>query len=229
MDELSGPSSIYQQALKAYQGEKPEEAISILAHLLKDHPNFEDGYEALSVILYNQKKYDEAMEVLSRWKRLNPNSIMCRTNLSRCYIAKNMILEAEKEQNEGRRLTWQAELKEKKKAQPEVNWQEQIDRFKQVIAFDPADVLGYFSLGKTYLESGAKRDAVDTLEKAIEVNPNHSASYLLLGEAYESLGDIKKAKNTFSAGIGAAEKQGDIMTLKKMQAHLNAFGQNQNS
>ena len=145
---------------------------------------------------------------------------MAHTNLSRCFVAKGMILEAEHEQAEARRLTWKAELKSKKKDMPKIDYEEQIARFKEVIDLDPADVLGYFSLGNAYLDSGRKREAMETFEKAVEVDPQHSSSYLGLGLSLESLGDLEKAKKIYARGIKVAEGRGDMMTQKKMESHL---------
>ena len=214
---------LYHEALQDYKNHLPDQAIQKLSQVLDADPSFEDGYEAFSVILYNEKRYDDAMAVLKKWIAVNPDAVMAHTNLSRCYVAKGMILEAEKEQAEARRLTWKAELKAKKREMPAVDYEEQISRFKQVIELDPADVLGYFSLGNAYLDAGKKREAVDTFEKAVEVDPKHSASYYGLGLALEAIGDLKKAKQIYDAGIKVAEGQGDIMTARKMQSRLRAL------
>lgn len=218
MDEAD---RLYQSALDDFSRGEHDSAIEKLHSVLKVKPALEDAHEALAVILYQQKKYDESIQAIQHWVRLNPNSIMARTNLSRCYVAKGMILEAEKEQAEARRLTWQAELKSKKQTAPPVDYQELISRYKKVIALDPQDVLGYFSLGSTYFDAGMKRDAADAFEKAIEVNAKHSSSYLGLAQALITLGDKEKARKIFMQGIQVASTQGDVMTQKKMEAHLN--------
>ena len=211
---------LYHEALSDFRDHRLEEAAQKLEKVLQENPAFEDAYEALSVILYNQKKFDESISVLKKWIALNPRAIMAHTNLSRCYVAKGMILEAEHEQAEARKLTWTAELKAKKMEMPKVDVSAQIERFKKVIEFDPADVLGYFSLGTVYLDAGMKRDAVDTFEKAVSVDPKHSSSYLGLGQALEALGDKEKAKRIYQQGIKVADERGDMMTQKKMESRL---------
>ncbi len=213
-------SSLFFEALTAYREERSEDALRILRALVDSDRTFEDAYEALSVILYNEKRYDESIEVLKRWIVSNPNTIMAHTNLSRCYVAKGMILEAEHEQAEARKLTWKAELKEKKLAMPKVDYEEKITRYKQIIELDPADVLGYFSLGTVYLDAGRKREAMDTFEKAISVNSNHTASYDGLGQALEALGDLEKAADIYKRGIKIADTQGDMMPQKRMESRL---------
>ncbi|HXV27380.1 MAG TPA: tetratricopeptide repeat protein, partial [bacterium] len=139
--------------------------------------------------------------------------------------AKEMIMEAEKEQAEARRLTWKAELKTKKQQMPKINYEEQIERFKQVIALDPKDVLGYFSLATAYLDSGNARDAADIFEKAIEIDPKHSSSYLGFGLALEQLGDREKCREIYLKGIRVAEASGDMMPQRKMESRLKILNE----
>ena len=200
---------LYHAALEDHRQGQIDSALEKLKQHLAEHPQFEDAYEAASVILYNQKRYDEAMEILRNWIRVNPDAIMAHTNLSRCYVAKGMILEAEHEQAEARKLTWKADLKSKKQEMPKVDYAELIGRYKQVIELDPEDVLGYFSLGNTYLDAGKKREAVDTFERGIEINPQHSASYYGLGLALEAPGDTVTASRSEVPGVRISTITGD--------------------
>jgi len=214
---------LYQEALAHYNARETEIAVAKLKQSVSLNPSLDDAYEALSVILYNQGRYDEAIEILKRWVCANPETLMAHTNLSRCYVAKGMIAEAEHEQAEARRLTWKAELKAKKQAAPPVSFDSQIEKYKKIIAYDPKDVLGYFSLGTVYLEAKKFREAMDILEKAVEVDPGHTASYVGLGQALEALGDHSKATRIYRQGIAAAEKSGDMMPQKKMESRLKAL------
>lgn len=214
------PVTLYDSALRDHKTGKSGEAIEKLSLLLRDHPKFEDAYEALSVVLYQQKKYDEAIGLLKKWLAVNPQAMMAYTNLSRCYVAKEMIAEAEQAQAEARKLSWKMDLKAKKRDIPSIDYEEQIQRFKKVIELDPTDVLGYFSLGTAYAVAGKKREAMDTFRKAVEVDPQHSSSYYGLGMALESLGDLKQACEIYQKGILAADAHGDIMTQRKMESRL---------
>jgi tetratricopeptide (TPR) repeat protein len=214
---------LYDEALRDYRTGNLEEAARKLNDVLTSAPAFEDAYEALSVILYNQKNYDTAVPLIKKWIALNPHSVMAHTNLSRCYAAKGMILEAENEQAEARKLTWKEELKAKKMEMPKMDHEAQISRFKQVIELDPADVLGYFSLGNAYMDAGKKREALDTFQKAVEVDPKHSSSYYGFGLALEGLSDFKKARQIYEQGCKIADANGDLMTLKKMESRIRAL------
>lgn len=217
------PEALYHRALEDFRAGALDAAAGKLRDLLSAAPSFEDAYEALSVIYFNQKRYPEAVTVLKAWAVLNPDALMAHTNLSRCYAAQGLITEAEQEQTEARRLTWKSELRQSKKNDlSKIDHEARIRRFKQVIEFDPADVLGYFSLGSAYAEAGLTRDAMETFRKAVEVDPAHASSYLGLGLALEGLGDFVKAREIYRAGITAADRAGDIMPLKKMEARLRA-------
>lgn len=212
--------TLYDEALNLFKAQKLPEAIQKLESLLQHDPTFEDAYEALAIFYSKVNRLEEAVETAKKWIRLNPQSKMAHTNLSRFYVAKEMIAEAEHEQGEARRLSWIEELKEKKMKMPKVDPREKIERFQKVIALDPKDVLGYYSLGDTYLENGRYQEAIETFSKGLEVDSKHSSSYLGLGQAYQALGEKEKAIEIFKKGIAAAEERGDVMTQKKMQARL---------
>lgn len=214
------PQKLYEEALELFKNQRLSEAIQRLESLLMNDPSFEDAYEALAIFYAKAARLDEAIETVKKWIRLNPQAKMAYTNLSRFYVQKGMIAEAERAQGEARKLGWIEELKQKKMAIPKVDPKEKIERFKKVIALDPRDVLGYYSLGDAYLENSMFREAAETFEKAVRVDPNHSSSYWGLGQAYQALGEKEKAVEIFKKGISIAESRGDVMTQKKMEARL---------
>ena len=221
MGFLSPSQKIYDDALALFQENKLPEAIQKLEDLIQRDSTFEDAYEALSIFYSRADRLDDAIETAKKWIRLNPTAIMAHTNLSRFYMQKDMITEAEHEQAEARRLGWIEELKQKKMTMPKVDPKEKIERYKKVIKLDPNDVLGYYTLGETYLETRMLQEAIDTFSKGIAIDPNHSSSYLGLGQAYQTAGEKEKAKEIFRKGISVAELKGDVMTQKKMEARLN--------
>ena len=219
---MSDPKKEYEEALALFRRENITAAVAKLESILARDPAFEDACEALALLYQRLDRLEEAIEMAKRWVRLNPTAIMAHTNLSRFYMAKGMIAEAEHEQAEARRLGWIQELKQKKMTLPKVDLEEKIGRFKKVIALDPEDVLGYYSLGDAYVESRRYREAVEIFSKGLEKDPRHSSSYLGLGQAYEALGEKEKAAEIFRKGIAVADEKGDMVPLRKMQARLAA-------
>lgn len=229
------PDELFKQALLHYKNGQTEEACKKLSHTIEIDSKFEDGYEALAVILINQDKIGEAVQIIAEWLKINPNAVMAYTNLSRCLMRQGKIPEAEEAQAKAAMLGWrQAAGLKPLGTDPnvgsgagsvpnEIKDLEKIERFKKVIELDPADVLGYFSLGNAYLDAYKKDLARQTFEKAVQVDPEHSSSFYGLGQAWEALGNKEKAIEIYKQGIAVADKKGDMMTQRKMEARLRTL------
>ena len=206
-----------------------------LERVLISDPEHADAMEALGVCYWKVDRLDQAIETMKRLAKARPNHIMAHSNLSRFYVQKGMILEAEREQAEARRLSWKAELKAQKSAPtgqsreltPEEEKRERvrelhdrITRYRKVIELDPADVLGYFSVGTAYLDGDRLEEAREAFHKAIQVDPNHSPSFFSLGVALESLKRKDEAIDIYKKGIRVADERGDMIPLRKMEARL---------
>lgn len=212
-------------ALDDYKSGHTDAACQKLTQAISFDTKFEDGYEALAVIYINTEKFAEAIGIINRWLQINPNAVMAYTNLSRCLMRQGKIQEAEDAQAKAMTLGWRQAAGLKPAAElPKVDYMEKIERFKKVIELDPNDVLGYFSLGNAYLDAYKKDLARETFEKAIQVDPEHSSSYFGLGQAWEALGQKEKAAAIYKQGITIADKKGDMMTQRKMEARLRAIG-----
>jgi tetratricopeptide (TPR) repeat protein len=228
----SAQRCLYQESLELYHSGKLSQAIAKLEKSIALDPKFLDGLEMLGVLYAKVDHLDDAIEMMKRLAKISPNHTMAHANLSRFYVQKGMILEAEQEQAEARRLSWKAELKAQKGVEEfgrttEEEAQEQkkeitnrIERYKKVIELDPHDVLGYFSLGSAYLEARELHKARQAFEKAIEVDPNHSPSFFNLGLTLESLNLKQEAIQIYERGIKIADEKGDMIPLKKMEARL---------
>jgi len=225
--------SKFHKALHLFKENKFDEAAKVLEDVLAKDPNDQDALEALGVIYGKLDRLDEAVELMKRLIKINPDHIMAHTNLSQFYMLKKMIQEAEVEQAESRRLSWKAELKAKKISDADIqkmsleDEKEQveailrkIEQYKKVIEFDPKDVLGYFTLGSAYLQGKRFQEAADTFKIAVKVGPDHSPSYSAYGEALEALGLKDEAIKIYKAGVPVADKKGDIIPLRKMENRL---------
>ncbi|OGX05352.1 MAG: hypothetical protein A3G87_08050 [Omnitrophica bacterium RIFCSPLOWO2_12_FULL_50_11] len=226
---------LYEESRVSFRAGDLSEAISKLEEAVSLDPEDPDVLEALGVCYSKIDRLDDAIGMMKRLAKVSPNHIMAHTNLSRFYVQKGMILEAEQEQAEARLLSWKAELKAQKETQSQEakektseeqerervrEIEDRIIRYQKVIALDPDDVLGYFSLGSAYLEAKRVEDAKEAFSRAVEVDPHHSQSYLNLGLALESLEQKSKAIRVYERGIQVAEARGDMIPLRKMEARL---------
>lgn len=226
------PANLYQQALDFFKKDQISEAVPLLEQALRADPSFSDAYEALGLFYFKLNRLDEAIALMKKQLEVYPENLMAYTNLSRFYAAKGLLDEAEAAQAEGRRLSWKQELEEKRArgenvptdeemaAKARQDLQKRLETYRQVIALDPLDVLGYFSLGTASLDGKMYGQAREAFEKAVEVNPAHSPSYLGLGQAYEALGRKRDAVLIYKEGIPHAERAGDMVPLRKMQTRI---------
>jgi len=102
--------------------------------------------------------------------------------------------------------------------------QERIERFKYLTEVDPANELGWFSLGRAYIDGGQAKEAVPPLQRVLALNPNFSKAYALLGHAQKASGDTAGAIQTLTAGYRIANDRGDLMPRNDMAALLKELG-----
>ncbi len=102
--------------------------------------------------------------------------------------------------------------------------EEKIEQLRSLVEADPSDHLGFFMLGKLYLDVDRPADAAAQFESCIRLKPDYSAAYRLLGDAYRKAGDTGKARDVYTRGIKVAEGNGDLQTVKEMKAFLSKLG-----
>ncbi len=99
-----------------------------------------------------------------------------------------------------------------------------IERFTQMTQADPQNDLGFFSLGKAYVDGDEFRQAIPPLLKALQLNASLSPAYVLLAEAQRKVGDPESAVNTLQKGYRIAQEKGDLMPRNKMATMLQELG-----
>ena len=105
-----------------------------------------------------------------------------------------------------------------------MNDEQRIQQFEQMIAADPQNELGHFSLGKAYLEADRFDEAAESLARVLEINPQMSKAYQLLGEAHDKNGHRETAIKVMTRGVTVADGQGDRMPRDAMVGMLREWG-----
>ena len=77
-----------------------------------------------------------------------------------------------------------------------------------------------FTLGSLCLKKGKPADAVSHLERALKMNPRHSASWKVYGKALTQTDRTDEAIAAYREGISVAQSLGDIQAVKEMQVFL---------
>ena len=88
-------------------------------------------------------------------------------------------------------------------------------KYLEMIAQFPESPLGYFTLGKYYLELGRAAEAVAPLEKSLKEEPGWTAAMVALADALAAVGEkagalalLQRARGTAQAAHGGMA--GDI-------------------
>ncbi len=99
-----------------------------------------------------------------------------------------------------------------------------IEQFRKMANDDPNNELGHFSLGREYLNAGQWSEAVQSLERALSINPNLSKAYQLVGQALLEQGQRDRAIERLTAGVTKADERGDILPRNEMTRMLQQLG-----
>jgi Fe-S cluster biosynthesis and repair protein YggX/DNA-binding SARP family transcriptional activator len=102
--------------------------------------------------------------------------------------------------------------------------QDRINRFKAMTEADPTNELGFFSLGRAYIDAGQPKEAIPALQRVLALNPGFSKAYSLLGMAQKASGDQNGAIETLTRGYKIANDRGDLMPRNDMAAMLKELG-----
>ena len=84
---------------------------------------------------------------------------------------------------------------------------EREQRYLAMISQFPDSPLGYFSLGKFYLEEARFAEAAKHLARCTELDPAYAAALMSLGDALAGAGEREQAKAAYARGRVAALAQ----------------------
>jgi Flp pilus assembly protein TadD len=80
-------------------------------------------------------------------------------------------------------------------------------RYQQIIQQFPDSPMGYFSLGRYYLEQARFAEAVATLTRCTELDRQYAAALMSLGDALAGNDQIEQARDAFARAREAALAQ----------------------
>ncbi len=97
---------------------------------------------------------------------------------------------------------------------------DRIEALKDIVAAEPGDGLSRFMLGQELLKADRAGEAVEQLEAAIRLSPDHTAAYRHLGNALAAVGRGEEARRVFETGLEVAGRTGDLQTAKEIGVFL---------
>jgi Fe-S cluster biosynthesis and repair protein YggX len=99
-----------------------------------------------------------------------------------------------------------------------------IEQFRKMANDDPKNELGHFSLGKALLDAGQPQEAITSLRRCLELNPNISKAYQLLGTALLNLKQNDEAIKILTQGAQRADERREMMPRNEMAKMLKDLG-----
>lgn len=80
-----------------------------------------------------------------------------------------------------------------------------IEQFRKMAEADPGNELGHLSLGRALVDAGRFGEAIPSLQRATQLNPQNSRAFELLGRAKKETGDRAGAVTTLKRGFDISE------------------------
>lgn len=102
--------------------------------------------------------------------------------------------------------------------------EERILQFQKMVETDPANELGYFSLGNALFEAKRFAEAGPAFQRVLALNPHYSRAHLMLGKTQIETGHKDLAIQTLTNGYLVAHKRGDLLPRNEMGDLLKSLG-----
>lgn len=101
---------------------------------------------------------------------------------------------------------------------------ERIEQFRKMAEADPNNEIGHFSLGREYFSAGSYDQAIQSLRRVIELNPNISKAYQLIGSALLKQEQRDEAVKVWTDGVKIADTRGEVLPRNEMVQLLKDAG-----
>ena len=98
---------------------------------------------------------------------------------------------------------------------------DKLQKLQQMLGKQPRDAFLLYGLGMEYKKLEDYPRAIEHFDRVIAVDPNYCYAYFQRGQVYELLGQSEAAKQSYRAGIAAAERAGDAHAKEELQAALD--------
>ena len=152
--------------------------------------------------LFNERKFDEALEIFNKFAEINPNVYQIYFNIGDAYREKGDFDKA----NEQYAIA-QAKAKEKADVVMQAKalaafgeiclrqekFEEAQEFFSQSIALNPKDEVLAYNVAVIFFNRNDADKAIEYFKLATQIKPEWSEPYLQMGYAYLNKGDMAKA------------------------------------
>jgi tetratricopeptide (TPR) repeat protein len=95
-----------------------------------------------------------------------------------------------------------------------------IQQLRRLLEKTPRDPFLVYGLAMEFKKLGDAARAIEHFDRTIEIDAGYAYAYYQKGQVLESIGDAEAARQTYRAGIDAAQKKGDAHAAGEIEAAL---------
>lgn len=206
-----------QQAVQAFEGGNMDRAGSILKRVLQAEPKNLPALHILGLIKASQKKYEEAVELLSKAARISPNEGSIQFNLAKalvdCGFQKRSLPHHQKAvslspNNAGAWLNYGKAVSNLGRHE------EALEYFDRAISLKPDYVEALLNKGAAFKELRSYESAISFAEQALALDPALAEGWSNKGIALKELERYEEALASYDEAIRLKPDYGDAWSNK---------------
>lgn len=212
-----------QQAAQAFEGGNMDRADSILKKILQAEPKNLPGLHMLGLIKVSQRKYEEAVELLSKAARISPNEGAIQFNLAKalvdCGYAERSLPHHQKAvslspNNAGAWLNYG------KIVSGMGRHEEALTYYDRAISLRPDYVEALLNKGAALKELRSYESAISFAEQALALDPTLAEGWSNKGIALKELELYEEALASYDKAISLKPNYGDAWSNKAIVLNI---------
>ena len=95
-----------------------------------------------------------------------------------------------------------------------------LEQLQKMLAREPNDTFLLYGIAMEHKKAGDDSQALEMLEKVIQIDPGHGYAFFQRGQILEMSGDPTAARQAYSDGIIAATKSNDAHARSELEGAL---------
>lgn len=99
--------------------------------------------------------------------------------------------------------------------------EKRLHQLQAMLQKSPNDTFLLYGLAMEYKKMEQPQNAIDFLNRVIEVDPLYCYAYFQQGQVYEKMGETESARRSYQLGIDAATRKGDAHARQEIEGAMS--------